>query len=306
MKIIYFLMAMLLLSSVNVNAQFVDDMEYPDGPPYGPWWGCWDRGSDCPFIVGPGAGHEGEYSGYIPNDGTTDVILDLGNKIFDTWGLEFYMYVPSGAEAYWNLQGEVPVNAGEWIVGNFFFNQDLASPGVGLIDDTILGDVNFNFPHDEWFRVAMNFDLLKGVGFATWGMSVDNVIVIPEGTYFRNEAGETPTSLGGVDYFSITPYNEYYIDTFNYINDFFVLEPIAGVNDNAAFEFSVYPNPSDNVITIVSESNIDEVNIYSLQGILIKNVSELSEIDVSHLSSGLYFIEVLYEKEKSVQKFIRK
>jgi hypothetical protein len=212
------------------------------------------------------------------------------------------MYVPSGAEAYWNLQGEIPVGAGEWIVGNFFFNHDLASPGVGSIDDTAIGEVTFNFPHDEWFRIAMNFEISPGINLATWGMSVDNIIAVPEDTPFTNEAGSYPTSLGGVNYFSITVNNEYYIDSFNYMDDFFVLEPIAGVNDNSSFEFSVYPNPSNGLINIQSEIAIDEIKIYSLQGILIENSSE---IDISHLSSGIYFIEVLYEKGKSVQKFIR-
>jgi hypothetical protein len=308
MKTIYFLMAMLLLSNVNVNAQFIDDMEYPDGvPDSSDWWTCWVDGSECgPLIVGPGAGHESDYSGYIPGDGITDVVLDLGNKIFGEWGLEFYMYIPSGKTAYWNLQGEVPVGAGEWIVGNIFFNQDIASPGVGSLDDTALGEVTFNFPHDEWFRIAMNFDISSGISAATWGMSVDNIIAVPEGTAFTNEAGSSPTSLGGVNYYSITLDNEYNIDSFNYMDDFFVLEPIAGVNDNAAFEFSIFPNPSNGIINIQSEIAIEELNIYSLQGILIESKMNIDRIDISHLSSGIYFIEALSEKRKSVQKLIKK
>lgn len=301
-------MAMLLLSSINVNAQFVDDMEYPNGIPASSfWWGDCGGGTDCgPLIAGPGAGHEGEYSGYLPNDGTTDAILDLGNKIFGQWALEFYMYISSGNEGYFNLQGVVPVGAGEWIVGDFFFNQDLANPGVGLIDDTALGDVYFDFPHDEWFRIAMNYDLSGGIATATWGMSVNNIIAVPEETPFTNEIGVSPTSLGGVDFFSISTDNEYNIDTFKFISGLLDLVPIAGVNDNTSLEFSIYPNPSDNVISIVSESAIEAVNIYTLQGILIKNVSEIDRIDISHLSAGIYFIEVLSEKGRSIQKFIKK
>ena len=67
----------------------------------------------------------------------------------------------------------------------------------------------------------------------------------------------------------------------------------------------MYPNPSNDVVSIVSESTIDEVNIYSVQGILIKKVSETEQIEVSNLSSGIYFIEVLSENQKSVQKFIK-
>lgn len=161
---------------------FEDDMEYPDGPPYGPWWTCWLDETNCePFVVGPGEAHEGEYCGLIPGDEFTEETLDLGDQISGEWGLEFYMFVPSGKEAFWNLQGTVPIGAGEWIVGYMYFNQDNATPGQGIISDTAIGEVYFDFPHDEWFRVAMNFDLSLGIDAATWGMSVNNILAVPEG-----------------------------------------------------------------------------------------------------------------------------
>lgn len=32
-----------------------------------------------------------------------DVVLDLGNKIFGEWGLDFWMYVVFGKEVYMNF-----------------------------------------------------------------------------------------------------------------------------------------------------------------------------------------------------------
>jgi len=309
MKTIYFLMAILLFCNINVNAQFTDDMETCtfDGEiiEIGHWtdWGC-GGGPGCGIICSSEQAHSGLWSGLIPDDGTTDAVLDLGNKIFGYWSISFWMYVPSNKEAYWNLQGEVPIGAGEWIVGNFFFNQDLANPGVGLIDNTAIGEVNFNFPHDEWFNIAMNFDITTGLSSATWNMCVDGEEIIPSGTAFTDGAATVPTSLGGIDFFSISTNNYYFLDDFGY----YANQPlgcILDVEDFKLIQFSIYPNPSESVISIVSDSNIEQVNIYSLQGILIKNVSEINDIDISHLSSGLYFIEVLSEKGKSVQKFIR-
>jgi len=299
-------MAVLLCCNINVNAQFVDDMEYPNGiPDTNCWWGgCWDGAPAAgPMIVGPNAGHNSDYSGLIPDDGITDIYLSLGDKIFGGWGLEFYMYIPSEKEAYWNILDSFP--EGDPIMGGFFFNQDLASPGVGLIVDSALGNVSFDFPHDEWFRIAMNFDFNLGAAASSWGMSVNNNIVIPEGTAFTNEIGTPAQSLGGINFFSISGDNEYYLDDFNYIDGFLELAPIAGISDNASFEFSMYPNPSDKFISIISENVIDQVNIYSLQGNLIKNTSEIELIDVSNLSSGIYFIEAISEYGKSVQKLIK-
>jgi len=194
------IIGIILLFISNITfAQLTDDMEWSSGNCQNHWIVGFPL--ECPYVA-TGGGHTGEQSGYMPNDGLTDNVLDLGSKIFGTWAIEFWMYVPAGREAYWNLQGEIPIGTGEWIVGNIFFNQDGANPGMGLIDDTALGAVSFDFPHDNWFRIAMYFDITFGIGASTWGMSVDNEIVIPQGTPFTNSSGTYPTSLGGIDFVS--------------------------------------------------------------------------------------------------------
>ncbi len=518
MKTYYLLFTALLFFNFNVLAQFSDGFEdcENDGDPASgcefPWielgCGCMPG---CYIICSSGEAHTGDWSGLIPGDGTTDAILDLGNRIFAQWGLEFWMYIPSDKEAYWNLQGEIPVGSGEWIVGNVFFNQDLANSGIGLIDDTALGEVNFNFPHDQWFRIVMNWDIELGISLATWQFNVDGVDVIPFGTPFTNYDGTTPTSLGGIDFFSISTDNELYLDDFNFINGFIDTEPnpipltddmesytegeaiyegwwialwgdglgsalestsaqaysgnlsglvpgdstteaildlgskingtwgveywayipsnkeafwgvngcvpictdgdwllytlfneslnspgegvvvnsslgevsfsfppdqwfktiinvdltngmsqatwqyiidgveviplgtslandigqfpvsfgglefyststinelyiddfnyiegvILATNDIENIEFKIYPNPAINSVNISSTESIEKINIYSIHGILVKETTNNKTIDVSNLSNGIYFIEVLYEKGKKVQKLIK-
>jgi hypothetical protein len=230
MKKFYLLAAIFLFFSFSLNAQNYGGFEdcTTDGwpPPSScdpPWWGC-GCFPGCAIICSSAHAHNGDWSGLIPGDGT-DAILDLGNKIFGEWGLEFWMYVPSNKEAYWNLQGVVPIGAGEWIVGNIFFNQDLANPGVGLIDSSALGPVYFNFPHDEWFRIVMNWDITSGISLATWQFEVKDIDVLPPGTPFTDGNGTIPTSLGGIDFFSISTDNEYYLDDFNYVEGFIDTSP---------------------------------------------------------------------------------
>lgn len=56
-------------------------------------------------------------------------------------------------------------------------------------------------------------------------------------------------------------------------------------------DFTVYPNPSNGMITIESDENIEEIVIYSLQGqVVIK--SNISKIDISNLSNGIYLMEI--------------
>ena len=300
-----YLIAVLLViffSGFNVlNAQFSDDMEYPNGIPASSTW--WDCTLGCPIIVGPNAGHNSDYAGYIPGDGITDVILNLGNKIFGTWSLDFYMYVPSGKEAYWNLQGEVPVTTGEFAVGNIFFNRELFSPGEGYIDwgtADISDDTNFSFPHDQWFRIVMNFDINAGIPAATWTMWVNGVEVVAPGTPFADGNGNIPSSLGGVNFFSISTDNEYYLDDFN-----FGPPPIIGIEENTLANFSVYPNPTQDELKILFEGEIKEIKIYDLNGrVQVEGISE-NIVDVSKLSTGLYFMELSSIYGKSIQKFMK-
>ena len=103
-------------------------------------------------------------SGFVSGDGTIQAVLDLGNKIFGEWGIEFWVYIPSGKEAVMSLQGTVPYEQGNSVVGNIYFNEDLANPTLGIVSDWALGEVSFCFPHDQWFRIVMNWDISS----ATW------------------------------------------------------------------------------------------------------------------------------------------
>ncbi len=311
MKKNYFLAILFVFAmvSVNVNAQEInDDMEsYTVGQPIfqDHWtdWGC-GGGAGCAIMSSDAQANSGGKSGLIPNDGTTDAVLDLGNKIFGSWGLEFYMYVPSGAEGYWNLQGTVPIGAGEWIVGNIFFNQDLATPGEGLIDSSALGAVTFNFPHDAWFRVVMNFDINAGISLATWQFNVDGVDVIPAGTAFTDEGGVVPTSLGGIDFFSITTNNEIYVDNVLYQDTFCTFN----IDSYKKIEFTASPNPVNDVLHISAIETISEISLFNMLGqeAYRNDINALdSLIDVSTFNKGIYILKVKIGDTEGSVKIIK-
>lgn len=297
-----YLMAMVLcFCMLGANAQFFDDMEWPAGNCPAHWGGGPPFG--CPPI-GVGNAHSGVQYGYIPDDGTTDVVLDLGSKVAGEWGLKFWMFVPLGKEAYWNLQGEYPVGAGQWIVGNIYFNRDNTSPGVGEIDDTALGSVMFAFPHDEWFEIIINVDISSGINASTWQFYADGVEAVPAGTPFTNGSGTYPTSLGGVDFFSINSNNQLYIDTFDYINGFHT--PSLGIDDVSAVVFSVVPNPVANFLRIHSQEDIISLKVYNIIGRQVMESNNSDIMDVSLLADGIYVIEVTTPKGIGLQKFIKK
>ena len=202
------------------GSEISDNFEsYTVGEPIfeGHWtdWGC-GGGPGCAIMSSSAQAHTGNQSGFIPGDTTTDAVLDLGNKIVGEWGLEFWMLVPNDKEAYFNLQGAVPISSGEWAVGNIFFNQDLLTPGEGQIDGAHDGAHFFDYPQGEWFKVIMNWDISAGISAATWQFNVAGIDVLPAGSPYQTAAGVTPSSLGGIDFYSISSNNELYIDDLCY------------------------------------------------------------------------------------------
>lgn len=76
--------------------------------------------------------------------------------------------------------------------------------------------------------------------------------------------------------------------------------------------FAIYPNPADNVLNLSSKTNtrMNSVQIVDLNGRVVKNVNVKglteTEIDVSDINAGMYFVEVASDEGKSTTKFIKK
>ena len=73
------------------------------------------------------------------------------------------------------------------------------------------------------------------------------------------------------------------------------------------FDFEIYPNPVQWDLTIDSANPMSKIEIYSSTGNLVRNVSQMktNKINVSDLSSGIYFIKVSGETKVGLQKFIK-
>ncbi len=81
-----------------------------------------------------------------------------------------------------------------------------------------------------------------------------------------------------------------------------------GVNDLSELKVSLYPNPTTGFIQVENLSSFSSsellVRIYSLQGILIEETQN-SLIDVSYLSSGIYFAHFFIDGKTLIKKFIK-
>jgi hypothetical protein len=320
MKKNYLLAVLFAFGMVTANAQFaLDDMESYGGgntPIFGAQWGSWG-GSTADAILSSGnQAQSGALSGYVDGSTVIDGLLLFGDKIFGSWGVKYSMYIPSGKVGYWNLQGtEAP--GLEFVVGNIY----MGNSGIGG-DDEMTGRIDmstadetddfvFQFPKDQWFDITMNFDFNAGAGASTWTMWVfdgsTHVEVVPVGTPYADGVGTPPSSLGAIDFYSISASNEYYLDDVEYINDFYD-NPNLGVNDLDAVGFTAFPNPVKNVLNLQANEEISSAVVYNVLGqeVYNANLNSLNAtIDMASFASGAYFVKVNVGGTEGVVKVLK-
>lgn len=86
-------------------------------------------------------------------------------------------------------------------------------------------------------------------------------------------------------------------------------EPLATTEIESESVVSIYPNPASDRINIKGVSEIEKVEIYSIEGKLVKSFSAKSKsvsFNISHLPAAVYMIKVITEKGTLSSKWIKK
>ncbi len=81
---------------------------------------------------------------------------------------------------------------------------------------------------------------------------------------------------------------------------------ITGVNELISSDFSIYPNPANNVLRINTNQSIEEINIYNVSGSLVRTIlNNTSTINISDLNKGMYILVVKTEEGIKQTRFIK-
>ena len=70
-------------------------------------------------------------------------------------------------------------------------------------------------------------------------------------------------------------------------------------------EIILYPNPTSNLLRIDTEENIIEISIIDLSGKIIVQKAGANFVNVSNLSDGIYFIQVITQNKTITKKFVK-
>lgn len=303
MKKIYLLALAAFALSFTVNAQILDeDMEFYDlgemGAQNPTVWTSWTNDGGVTLdgmVVVDTEANGGDQSILGLGNEARDPVLLLGDLTSGDYTLEWWFLIPNGQEGYLNVQGEVPpvgtAFTGVFNSSNIYFNEAGGAPGV--VEDQTTGETG-TFPHDEWFKVSMYFDL----DALTYVMTVDGTDVNAVPVPFQADA-----TLGGINYFPGCACSEMYIDDL-----MFVEGTITSTDDFSADKFSVYPNPVQDVLNIRSTTSVDAIAIYDVLGKLVLETTPDAispSVDMSALTSGAYLVKVTINGASKTVKVIK-
>lgn len=294
------LLALLFLGFGSLYAQYTDYFENytPGEPVFVNWWGSWSGTTDDAIQAIESNAFNGQVSGFVPSNAGISGILSLDNKTAGLWQLQMHFYIPSGESASWNLQGVVPVSGGASIVGDFVFNQDGTEPGVARITNTSEGEVSFDFPYDQWFFMTLNFNFDQGPENACWGVFIDGLPILDNGTPLTDDLGNYPLGLGGVNFRSTSLGEGYLLDRFLFCDTSCLLS----INDREqpAIEYTYEADG----IRIASTEPVLNARIFDLQGRLTASiVPDSRSFSIPRLGKqqGIYVIEL--ETSSGIQRF---
>jgi len=217
--------------------------------------------------------------------------------------ISWQMLVPTGQGGYFNMQAVLTPAVNPWIQalmgGNVYFNCDGSSGGSGGVTGVIDCSVfiaAFTYPEDEWFLVTCVYDLDNEV----WAMSINGN---EQFNSYPFVFGATIfTELAGINFFSATPHNEFYVD------DLVMMVGVLGADDFSADVFSVYPNPVTDLLNIHTVAAVDAIAIYDVLGKLIIETAPDTispSIDMSALTSGVYIVKVTIGDASKTVKVIK-
>ena len=104
--------------------------------------------------------------------------------------------------------------------------------------------------------------------------------------------------IAGVD----PPYDNWVIENNPIISE----DCFLGLEDYGQKGVVLYPNPVKDVLSIESATHIKKVKIYTMFGLLVKEVTaNFREISLAELPTGLLVVEISTEKGGSIEKIVK-
>jgi hypothetical protein len=157
-------------------------------------------------------------------------------------------------------------------------------------DVTTMDYVHLDYYTDD--STALGFYVIQE-GTGENGYSIDTELGITTGQWVSVDiplSHYTVTDLSGVNQIKTDGNGTVYLD-----NIYFYTEPTAGLEDAELSQFTYFPNPVNNMLTIKAQASIDSITVYNMLGqSVIRTTPNTNDtaLDMSELQTGAYFVQV--------------
>ena len=227
-------------------------------------------------------------------DGTWPAIWTLGKNINEDGGYWDNQYGTVG----WPACGELDImEHGLHPTNQVSVAIHTPSSYGGTVNTSIqtLADVanNFHVYSMNWSPNQITF-LIDGVGFYTYNPAVKNDDTWP---FYLEQYLLLNIAMGG-NGGAIDPNFSQSSMVIDYVRVY--QNTTASTEDVFANKFSVYPNPSSDVLNIRTDEPIEKVELYNTIGQLIV-AKKTTNINISSLKTGIYILKI-YSRNRSVIK----
>ncbi len=135
-------------------------------------------------------------------------------------------------------------------VGIKLVTNSAASLGEILVPNTLI---------NQWEQLTFDFSAHIG------GMTYDQLVIFPDFTA-RNA------------------------DDIIYFDNVFGEAAFLNTDELSSSNLSIYPNPSNGVFHVESEENVDEIEIYNMDGQLVQHMENVATFDLTDFVNGVYLV----------------
>lgn len=244
---------------------------------------------------GPADFDPGTGTATLLSNGTDDIFFAKYNSQGD------YIWAHSIGSAGVDRSYYITIDSQDYlfITGTFEGSADFDPSSASAIFTPVGNNDIFIAKYDQ----SGNYSWAKNFGSTEWDMgrsiSVDNSCNIILCGSFQ---GLTEFSSGnGTEFLNSVGSSDIFIAKFNQRTAIYTY------NDLLQNYFFIFPNPATNAIQITTPKK-SEINILNIEGQILKSFisfNNITTIDISDLSRGMYFITVKTKDGISTQKFIK-
>ena len=80
----------------------------------------------------------------------------------------------------------------------------------------------------------------------------------------------------------------------------------ASTENLSSVNLNLYPNPTSDIVHISGVDRVDAIRLYSINGQLVKKLTNTNSINLSNQKKGVYMVEVIVEGKTLVNKLIKR